>query len=131
MNEPERDLILETFNEMEAEAQITPTILEFPDDVILAIEAYEKAHSVDRDRLIGLAMKAQKGQIHQVSEVCARLIDDPESFAWPSHDPLLCIAIGFLVAHALRWADKVQYGLDEDQEDEDEPADWWKATDHE
>jgi hypothetical protein len=31
MDEPERDLILETFNELEAEAQITPTILELPD----------------------------------------------------------------------------------------------------
>jgi hypothetical protein len=47
-------------------------------------------------------MKAQKGRIHQVSEACARLIEDPEAFAWPSQDPLLCIAIGFLVVHALQ-----------------------------
>jgi hypothetical protein len=128
MNEPDHDLILEVFNEMEAEAQITPMILELPGEVIEAIEAYEKAHSVSRDRLIGLAMKAQKGRIHQVSAACARLMDDPEAFAWPSHDPLLCIAIGFLVEHALRWSDKVheQCGL---EEDEDKPADWWKEAD--
>jgi hypothetical protein len=40
MNEPDNDLILETLDEMHAEAQITPTILEFPDEVIEAIEAY-------------------------------------------------------------------------------------------
>ena len=122
MNEP--NLILETFNELKAKAQITPTILEFPAEVIEAIEAYEKAHSLSRDMLIGVAMKAQRGRIKHVSQACARFIDNPEAFAWPSHDPLLCIAIGFLVVHALRWADKVheQYGL------EDEPADWWKKS---
>jgi hypothetical protein len=129
MKEPDRDLILEVFKEMAAEAQIVPMVLDLPDEVIEAIEAYEKAHSLNRDLLIGLAMKAQKGRIHQVSEACARFMDDPEAFAWPIEDPLLCIAIGFLLAHALRWSDKVheQCGLDDD-EDEDEPADWWKTA---
>jgi hypothetical protein len=62
VNEPDPDLILETFNEMEAEAQITPIVLTFPDEVIEAIEIYEKANSLDRALLISVAIKAQKGR---------------------------------------------------------------------
>jgi hypothetical protein len=120
--------IRETFDEMHTEALITPLVLEVPDEVIEAIETYEKAHSVNRGSLIGLAMKAQKGRIHELSQMLAWLIDDPEAFAWLFEDPLLCVAIAFMQEHAFRWADKVRekYGLDE-EEDEPDPADWWKA----
>jgi hypothetical protein len=86
MNEPDPDLIRETLKELEAEAQITPTVLEFPDEVIEAIEVYEKAYSVHRDLLIGLAIKAHMGRSNHVSEACTRLIADPEAFAWPIID---------------------------------------------
>jgi|HubBroStandDraft_6_1064221.scaffolds.fasta_scaffold249415_1 hypothetical protein len=70
---PDHDLILETFNELEAEAQITPTVLEFPGEVIEAIEAYEKAHSLDRDRLIGLATATARTACRRMSSAPSRI----------------------------------------------------------
>ncbi len=57
-----------------------------------------------------------------------RLIKDPGAFTWPLEDPLACVAIAWLELVALRWADVVseKYGLDD--EDEPEPADWWKES---
>ena len=46
---------LENFHEMETEEQITMILAELPDDVVQAIEDYEIARSVDRDRLLELA----------------------------------------------------------------------------
>jgi hypothetical protein len=123
------ETILETFREMHAEAQKTPMALTVPTEVIECIEAYEKRTGVDRDTLLFLAIKAQKGRIDQLVEACCRMMDDPDSFDWPIKDPLLCVAIAFLQKHAYRWADKVhqKYGLDDIEEAD--PADWWKAAD--
>jgi hypothetical protein len=56
------ETVLETFHETETEAQITMILAELPDDVIKAIEDYETAHSVDRDRLLELATLARLSQ---------------------------------------------------------------------
>ena len=45
--------IWESINEVHAEAQIVPLVEEFPEKVLAAIEAYEKAHSIDRDLMFG------------------------------------------------------------------------------
>ena|SRR5208282_5230818 len=113
MREPDDDLIEQTLTEMLDEARSSPTILQFPEEVIHAIEAYEKAHSLPSDLFV---------------EAMDRRMRDPEAFDWPIDDPLLCVSIAFAWEHAMRWTDKVseKYGLDVD---EDEPADWWKATD--
>ena len=105
------------FDEMEAEAE-TPIVLTVPWEVIESVEAYVEAHSVDRNKLIALAIKAQEHRIDQFVETTERLCDDPDSFAWPLEDPLLCVAIAFMQNRAKTM------GL---TDDEDEPADWWKA----
>jgi hypothetical protein len=81
-------------------------LAELPDDVIKAIEDYETAHSVDRDRLLELATIARAARTDLLTPARAQLIDDPGSFTWPIKDPLLCIEISFLREHAL-WAYKV------------------------
>ena len=50
--------ILETFDELHAEAKIVPMVLLFPPEVIECIETYTKEHSLDPANLIPLAMKA-------------------------------------------------------------------------
>ena len=57
------ETVLETLHEMETEEQITMILAELPGDVIQAIEDYERAHSVDRDRLLALATIARAGRI--------------------------------------------------------------------
>jgi hypothetical protein len=81
---------------MLAEAQITPAVFTVPAEVTESIEPYEKAHSVDRDKLLGLALQALDGRSDQFGEVYGQLIDDPETFTWPVEDPLLCVAIAFM-----------------------------------
>jgi hypothetical protein len=102
-------------------------LAELPEEVIEAVEDYEEAHSIDRDRLLELATIAQAGRIDFPCQACGQLIDDPKSFTWPIKDPLLCVMIAFLREFTFRWAEKVceKYGLCDDAE---EPADWWKTA---
>ena len=101
------ETVLETFHEMETEEQITVILAELYDDLIEAIEDYETAHLVDRDRLLELATIAQAGPADLLGQACAQLIDDPESFTWPIKDPFLSMEISFSREHAFRWAHKV------------------------
>ena len=101
------ETVLEAFHEIESEEQITMMLAKLPDDVIDAIEEFEITHSVDRDRLLGLATIALAGRTDLLGEAWAQLIDTPESFTWPIGDPLLCVLIAFMREHAFRWAHKV------------------------
>jgi hypothetical protein len=118
------DLIQETMREMISEAQIVPTGLEFPKEVIEAIEAYEKTHSIDRDHLIDEAFEAAKERMDESSEKFARMMEDPDSFEWPVENPLLCVLIAFMRKTTQRWVEKMdkKHGVDKN-----EPADWWKG----
>jgi hypothetical protein len=123
-------MILESFNELYAEAQVTPIDLEFPPAVMESLEAYTKKHSLDPAELIPLAMKARidPAGSRWVEEVC-RLMQDPDSFNWPLEDPLRCVAIAFTRKLTDRVTDKAREkrGLTDDEQDE---ADWgepWSA----
>lgn len=112
MKEPDppddfEQLIRESFNELQAEAQTTPIDLEFPTEVFESVKAYTKEHSLAGATLIPLAMKAYIDPVGSrwVERVC-RLMEDPESFDWPLEDPLLCVAIAFMRKLANRWANK-------------------------
>jgi hypothetical protein len=116
------ETVLEIFQEMEIEEQITMILAELPDDVIEAIEDFEITHSITRDRLLYLATTALTGRTDLLGDACAQLIDTPKSFTWPIEDPLLCVLIAFMREHAFRWALKVceKYSLGHDA---GEPAD--------
>jgi hypothetical protein len=120
--------ILETFDEMHAEAQVAPIVLTFPPEVIESVVAYAKDRSVEPATLIPLAIKAQENQSEKFSEAGERLMEDPDSFAWPLEDPLLCVALAFMLKHACRCAEKVheKHGFDNDKQNE--AADWWKTS---
>jgi hypothetical protein len=122
-DEPD-DLIQETMGEMISEAQSVPIGLEFPEEVIEAIEAYEKTHSIDRDDLIAEAFEAAKQRMDESSETFARMMEDPDLFEWPIGNPLLCVLIAFMRKTTQRWVEKMdkRRGVDKD-----EPADWWKG----
>jgi hypothetical protein len=66
--------ILETFDEMHAEAQITPIYLTFLPEVLESVEAYAREHSLEPATLIPLAIKAQENQSEKFSEAGARLM---------------------------------------------------------
>jgi hypothetical protein len=88
-SDPPDDLeqtILETFDEMHAEAQIAPIVLTFPAEV-MRIEPYTKEHSLEPATLIPLAIKAQEHQLDIFFEAVERLMQDPDSFARPLQDP--------------------------------------------
>jgi hypothetical protein len=55
--------IMDTFDEMHAEAQITPIFLTFPPEVVESVEAYAKEHSLEPATIIPLAIKASDRQI--------------------------------------------------------------------
>ena len=112
--------ILETFDEMHAEAQVAPIVLTLPPEVIESVVAYTKDHSVEPATLIPLAIKAQENQSEKFSEAGERLMEDPDSFAWPLEDPLLCVALAFMLKHACRCAQKVheKHGFDNDKQNE-------------
>jgi hypothetical protein len=118
--------ILETFDEMHAEAQVTPIFLTFPSRVIESVRAYAKEHSLEPGTLIPLAIKALAHQADEFSEASERLMEDPDSFTWPLEDPLLCVALAFMLKHAYRCAHNLheKHALGVDQ---NEPADWWKS----
>ena len=99
--------ILETFDEMHAEAQVAPILLTFPPEVIESVVAYTKNRSLEPATLIPLAIKAQENKSEKFSEAGERLMQDPDSFAWPLEDPLLCVALAFMLKHACRCAEKV------------------------
>jgi hypothetical protein len=111
----------ENINELHDEAQIVPLIVEFPKEVIESLEAYEKTHSIDRDLMFGLAVKAHESRTGQLIEMMERFFEDPESFKWPIEDPLLCIMIRVMQKHAERWIEKVNLEYGDDQ------GDWWKG----
>ena len=46
--------ILETFDEMHAEAQVTPIFLTFPPKVIESVRAYAKEHSLEPGNDLGI-----------------------------------------------------------------------------
>jgi hypothetical protein len=52
--------------------------------------------------------------------------DDLEQTIWPLEDPLLCVALSFMLKHACRCAEKVheKHGLA--NAEQNEAADWWK-----
>jgi hypothetical protein len=118
--------ILETFDEMHAEAQITPIFLTFPPEVVESVEAYTREHSLEPATIIPQAIKAMAHQLDEFSEAGERLMKDPDSFTWPLEDPLLCVALGFMLKHACRCADKV-YEKHDFRGDRVEQADWWKT----
>ena len=110
MKEPADDLdqtILETFDEMHAEAQIAPIVLTLPPEVIERVAAYTKDHSIEPATLIPIAIEALERQLDEFTEAGERLMEDPDSFAWPLEDPLLCVALAFMLKHACRCAEKV------------------------
>ena len=120
--------ILETFDEMHAEAQVAPILLTFPPEVIESVVAYTKNRSLEPATLIPLAIKAQENKSEKFSEAGERLMQDPDSFAWPLEDPLLCVALAFMLKHACRCAEKVheKHGFGNDKQSE--VADWWKTS---
>ena len=120
--------ILETFDEMHAEAQVTPIFLTFPPEVIERVAAYTRDHSVEPATLIPLAIKAQENQSDKFSEAGERLMEDPDSFAWPLEDPLLCVVLAFMLKHAFRCAEKVNEKHDFGNDKQNEAADWWKTS---
>jgi hypothetical protein len=119
--------ILETFDEMHAEAQITPIVLTFPPEVIDSLETYTKDHSLEPATLICLAIKALEHHLEEFSEAGGRLMEDPDSFTWPLEDPLMCVALAFMLKQAYRCAHNLQekHALGDG---EDERADWWKPA---
>jgi hypothetical protein len=117
----------ETIQEMRAAALIGagPPMC-FPPEVLERILTYEKWHSLDRNKMIPAAIKATKGRTEEVAEIMNQFLNDPDSFEWPIKDPLLCVSIAYMRACASWLTNKIneEYG---DGEDDDEPADWWKA----
>jgi hypothetical protein len=113
-----------TFMEMHAHALLGEgTPLWFPPEVLERILAYEKEHSLDRNKIIPLAMKTTKGRFEEVIKIMHRYMEDPDSFEWPIEDPPLCVAIAFMRSTTIWWARKIN----EEYGDDDEPADWWKV----
>jgi hypothetical protein len=121
----------EALNEMHAEAMMgVPTPIWFPPEVLERIYAYEKEHSIDRNKLIPVAIKSIKGRTEEVVEMMNQYLEDPDSFEWPLPDPLLCVCIAFMRTCVNWLTEKInrEYG---DDDDEDEPADWWKTEESE
>jgi hypothetical protein len=98
--------ILETFDEMQAEAQVTPIFLTFPPRVIESVRAYAKEHCLEPGTLIPFAIKALENRLYEFSEAGEYLLEDPDSFDWPLEDPLMCVALAFMLKHACRCAKK-------------------------
>jgi hypothetical protein len=79
---------------------------------------YTKDRSAEPATLIPLAIKAEEHQLDEFTEAGERLMEDP----------LLCVALAFMLKHACRCAEKVheKHGFDNDKENE--AADWWKTS---
>lgn len=104
----------------------------FPPEVLERIYAYEKEHSIDRNHLIPLAMKSTRDRTEEVVELMNQLLKDPDSFEWPD-DPLLCVALAFMRSSASWITRKIneEYGVDGEDDEDDDQADWWKADETE
>src|ERR1700722_14912594 len=109
--------ILETSDEMHPEAQIAQIVLTCPREAIERVVAHTNDRSVEPATLIPLAIKAQENQSEKFSEAGERLMEDPDSFAGPLEDPLLCVALAFMLKHAHRCAHKVyeKHGFSDDE----------------
>jgi hypothetical protein len=117
----------EALNETHAEAMMgVGTPMWFPPEVLERILAYEKEHSIDHNKMIPVAIKSTRGRTEEVVEIGDQYFEDPDSFQWPVQDPLLCVLIAFLRAHASWLTKKINQEYGENDEDEGEPADWWK-----
>jgi hypothetical protein len=70
----------------------------------------------------------------EFTEAGERLMEDPDSFAWPLEDPLLCVALAFMLKHACRCAEKVHqkqdFGNDEQNNSAWRPAAIGRAHGH-
>ena len=55
--------ILDTFDEMHAEAQITPIFLTFPAEVIESVEAYAKENSLEPATIVPRAIVAMEFRV--------------------------------------------------------------------
>jgi hypothetical protein len=121
----------ESMDEMHAEAKmgVGPPAY-FPPEVLERILAYEKEHSIPRNKLIMAAIKSTTERTEEVVEIMDRYFNDPDSFEWPVEDPLLCVLVAFMRAHADWLTKKINQEYGEDEE-EDEPANWWKAEESE
>src|SRR6202035_3415556 len=60
--------ILETFDEMHAEAQVAPIVLTLPPEVVERVVAYTKDRSMEPATLIPLAIEALEHQVDEFSE---------------------------------------------------------------
>jgi hypothetical protein len=100
------EMVGDTLEEMLADAQVEPTVLKLPKEVVEVLATYEKEHSVRRKDMFALALEAQRGREKRMSAIVARLTEDPGSFRWPLEDPLLCLLVGFVHQHAIRWHEK-------------------------
>jgi len=95
-----------------------------PPEVRERICAYEKKHSLNANELLSMAIIATNGRTEEVVEIVNQFLKDPDSFEWPIEDPLLCVSVAFMRACASWLISKINREYDDD---EDEPADWWKA----
>jgi hypothetical protein len=59
----------------------------FKSATTMRLQMVTKEHSLEPATLIPLAIKAQEHQSDIFCEAAARLMQDPDSFAWPLQDP--------------------------------------------
>ena len=74
--------ILETFDEMHAEAQVTPIFLTFPPRVIESVRSYAKEHSLEPGTLIPFAIKALENRLYEFSEAGEHLLEPVLRSLW-------------------------------------------------
>jgi hypothetical protein len=118
----------EVLNEMHAEAMMgVATPMWLPPDVLERIYTYAEKWSIDRNKLIPLAIISTKGREEEVVEIMDRYLKDPPSFEWPIEDPLLCVSIACMQACANWMTKKINQEYGNEDEDGQEPADWWKV----
>ena len=96
--------------------------------MVESVQAYTREHSLEPATIIPQAIKAMEHQLDEFSEAGERLMKDPDSFTWPLEDPLLCVALGFMLKHAFRCAEKVHEKHDFGNDKQNEAADWWKTS---
>jgi hypothetical protein len=117
--------------EMQAEARMgAGPPMHLPPEVLERIYACAKEWSIDLNKLLPLAIKSTEGREEEVVEIMGRSLKDPPSFEWPIDDPLLCISIAYMRMCASWIAKKINQEY-ADNEDNEEPADWWKADETE
>ena len=65
--------------------------------MVESVGAYTRDHSLEPGTLICLAIKALEQQLDEFGEAGERPMEDPDSFAWPLEDPLMCVALAFML----------------------------------